>query len=103
MELNYDWSRYEDGRVGLVFTPPRLPPFEEAGLGGSGHDWERLLRAVLPRLAPGALSGTDFDCESDLFVAINRNPLGLEEMVAVLESLVSDEQALRTLIKGTQG
>lgn len=67
---------------------------DEAGLYGDGHDWRRLLESALPRIAPAALVGTTFDCESDLFVAINSNPELLVELKAVVTELAEDEGAL---------
>lgn len=100
VDIDYDVESYGDSRIGLLFTPPRLTAFSERGLYGDGHDWERVLRNVLPRVAPAALVGTEFDPESDLFVAVNRDLLALEQLAAVVESLVEDEDALRTVLKG---
>lgn len=100
-EFDYDWCEYDDGRIGLVFTPPRVQAFSEAGLYGDGHDWARLLQSFLPRVAPRALEGTEFDSESDIFVAINRNPLALQQMVTVIRSLVSDEASLKVVIRSS--
>ncbi|RQP26451.1 Imm51 family immunity protein [Piscinibacter terrae] len=99
IEFEYDWSEHDDGTISLVFSPPDLQAFKDAGLEGSGHDWEDLLEAVLPRLAPDTLVGTTFDCEADLFAAVNRNPFALQEMASVVESLVEDEAALRSLLR----
>ena len=103
MKFEYDWSKYQDGRLGLVFVPPRTSAFEGSGLAGSGHDWESLLCHFLPRVAPAALEGTEFDSESDLFVAINRNPLALKEMVAVIESLLKDSSSLKAVVRSMPG
>lgn len=99
VDFDYDRESYGDGRIGLLFTPPRLAAFSERGLHGDGHDWERLLRHLLPRVAPAALAGTEFDPESDLFVAINRDPSALKQLAAVVESLIEDEGALRIVLK----
>jgi hypothetical protein len=99
VEIEFDRWNYEDGRFGLLFTPPSLGAFRDLGLSGSGQDWERLLVRVLPRVAPGALADTEFDCESDLFVAINSNPAKLSELEAAITELVRDERALRAFVK----
>ena len=101
-KLNYDWDEYDDGRIGLIFTPPWIQAFVQAGYYGDGNDWARLLQYFLPRVAPDALEGTEFDPESDMFVAINRNPLALQKMVAVIESLLADEASLKVVLRSMQ-
>ena len=97
--MEFDRYDYGNGRFGLLFAPPRIDAFRESGLSGSGHDWERLLVQVLPRLAPRALAGTVFDCESDLFVAINADPNRLSELEAAITEITADERTLRACIK----
>ena len=98
-DVTLDWYDYGDGRMGLLFTPPRLPAFTELGLFGDGHDWQRLLQAYLPRVAPGVLSEMEWDAESDMFVAIHRHPDALNQVAAVVEGLVADPSALRAVLK----
>ena len=99
MGIEFDLHDYGNGTFGLLFAPPRFKAFSDAGLSGSGHDWEQLLRLVLPRVAPEALTDTEFDCESDLFVAINANPERLRELEAAIIEIVSDEHALQAFAK----
>ena len=99
MKIDINRSDYGDGRFGLVFAPPCLSAFAKAGLSGNGHDWERVLRRILPKVAASTLADIQFDCESDTFIAISHNPFSLDTLTGVIEALVEDAAALRILAK----
>jgi len=94
---------YSDGRVALLFAPPKTAAFAEVGLAGSLDDWESVLRKAVSGVAPESLDGVVFTSEDKRLVVMAANPASLHEIAAAVECLLSDSFLLRHFIRTANG
>ena len=87
-------STYEDTHS-LTLMDLKWDIFEEAGFLGNGHDWNRLIEALLSAKAPTVLSTVSFDSEADMFCARAKEYESLETIASLVSEFYDDTQGMK--------
>ena len=78
----------------LTLTDLKWDTFEEAGFLGNGHDWNRLIEALLSEKAPKVLSNLSFDSEADMFCVRTKEYESLKTIANLISEFYDDTNSL---------
>lgn len=72
--------------------------FEKAGFMGSGHDWNRLIEALIREQSPEILSYLNFDSEADMFCVYSENLESLQTISKLVEKFYDDDKLMEEAV-----